>query len=60
MLRVVHDEEFLHTKIKNKDVNVDNGAIEYIPEDACRLRQYGGRFDSTELKQVTKVLKIKY
>ena len=60
MLQVVHDEEFLHTKTKNKDVYVDNSAIEYLPEDACILRQYGGKFNSTELKQVTKVLKIKY
>ena len=31
-----------------------------IPEDACSFRQYGWRFDSIELKQVTKVLKIQY
>ena len=30
------DEEFLHTKINNKDVYVDYGATEGIPEDACR------------------------
>ena len=50
VLRVVPDEEFLHTKIINKDVHVDYGATEDIPEDACSLRQYGRRFDSTELK----------
>ena len=50
VLPVVPDEEFLHTKINNKDVYVDYGAIKDIPEDACSLRQYGGRFDSIELK----------
>ena len=50
MLRVVPDEEFLHTKINNKDVYVYYGATEDIPEDACSLGQYGGRFDSIELK----------
>ena len=44
------DEEFLHTKIKNKDIYVDYGATEDIPEDACSLRQYRWRFDSIELK----------
>ena len=44
MLQVVPDEEFLHTKItkiNNKDIYVDYGAAEDIPEDACSLRQYG-------------------
>ena len=96
VLRVVPDEEFLHTKINNKDVYVDYGATEDIPdgyytwtalvllvvsmfffttfhyfryvkvsekqkyisvvlvvvavEDACRLRQYGRRFDSIKLR----------
>ena len=50
MLPVVPDEEFLHTKINNKDVYVDYGATKDIPEDACSLRQHGRRFDSTELK----------
>ena len=39
MLRVVPDEEFLHTKINNKDVYVDYGATEDIPENACSLFQ---------------------
>ena len=49
MLRVVPDEEFLHTKINNEDIHVDYGATEDIPEDACSFRQYGWRFDNTEL-----------
>ena len=36
MVRVVLDEEFLHTKIKNRDY----GATEDISEDACSFRQY--------------------
>ena len=44
------DEEFLHAKIHNKDVYVNHGATEDIPEDACSLRQYGKRFDNIELK----------
>ena len=39
MLRVVPDEEFLHTKINNKDVYVDYGATEEIPEDACSFKR---------------------
>ena len=39
VLRVVPDEEFLHTEINNKDVYVDYGATEDMPEDACSLRQ---------------------
>ena len=52
MLRVVPDEEFLHTKINNKEVYVDYGATEDIPEDACSFRRqfYGWRFDIIELK----------
>ena len=50
VLRVVPDEEFLHTKIDNNDVYVAYGATEDIPEDACSLRQDGWRFDSAELK----------
>ena len=38
MLQVVPDEEFLHTKINNKNTYVDYGATVYIPEDACSLR----------------------
>ena len=60
VLRVVPDEDVLHTQINNKDIYVNYGATEDIPEDACSLRQYGQRFDSNELKQVTKVLKTKY
>ena len=33
MLRVVPNEEFLHAKINKKDVYVDYGATEDIPED---------------------------
>ena len=40
VLRVVPVEVFLHTKINNKDVYVDYGATEDIPEDACSLRWY--------------------
>ena len=39
VLRVVPDEEFLHTEINNKDIYVDYGATEDMPEDACSLRQ---------------------
>ena len=46
VLRVVPNEEFLHTKINNKDY----GAPEVIREDACSFRQYGWRFDNIELK----------
>ena len=60
VLQVVPDEEFLQTKINNKDVHVDYGATEDIPEGACSWRQYGRRFGSIEVKKVTKVLKIKY
>ena len=59
VLRVVPDEEFLHTKINNKNVYVYYGATENIPEDRCSLRQYKGTFESIELKQVIKVLEIK-
>ena len=38
VLRVVPDEEFLHTKINNKNVYVYYGATENIPEDRCSLR----------------------
>ena len=35
MLGVVFDEEFLHTKINNKDVFVDYGATEDTPTRRC-------------------------
>ena len=35
MLQVVPDEEFLHTKINNKDVYVDYGAKKDIPARRC-------------------------
>ena len=38
VLQVVPEEEFFHTKIDNKDVYVDYGVTEDIPEDACSLR----------------------
>ena len=41
VLRVVPDEDVLHTQINNKDIYVNYGATEDIPEDACSLRQYG-------------------
>ena len=52
MLRDVPDEEFLYTKINNKDVYVDYGATKDILEDACSFRRqyYAWRFDSIELK----------
>ena len=51
MLRVVSDKEFLYTKINSKDVYLDCGATEDIPEDAYSFRQYyGWRFDSIELR----------
>ena len=49
MLQVAPDEEFLHTKIKNKDIYVDYGATEDIPVDTDSLRQYGRGFDSIQL-----------
>ena len=40
VLRVVPDEEFLHTKkINNKEVYVDYGAAEDILEKACSFRR---------------------
>ena len=42
MLRVVLEEEFLHTKkikINNKEVYVDYGATEDILENACSFRR---------------------
>ena len=45
MLRVVPDEEFLHTKINNTDVYVDYGATEDIPEDACSFRRQNSIMD---------------
>ena len=42
VLRAVPDEEFLHKKINNRDVNVDYGSAEDIPEEWCiQLRLYG-------------------
>ena len=35
VIRAAPNEEFLHKKINNKDVYVDYGATEDIPEDAC-------------------------
>ena len=42
---------------KQKRPFVDYGATDDKPDDACGLKQW---FGSIELKQVTKVLKIKY
>ena len=41
VLRATPVEEFLDKKINKKDVYVDCGAREDIPEDASSLRQYG-------------------
>ena len=45
-------DEFLHTKVNKKNVYVDHGATENIPENACSFRRqyYGWRFDSIKLK----------
>ena len=44
MLRVVSDEEFLHTqKINSEDVYVDYGATEDIPGNACSFMDDGGQ-----------------
>ena len=61
MIRVVTDQEFLHTKkINNKDVYVEYGATEDIQSIFQSRRQYyRWRFDSILLKQVDKVLKVK-
>ena len=37
----LHKKEFLDKKINDRDVYVDYGSTEYIPEDACSLRLYG-------------------
>ena len=42
VLRVVLYDEFLQAKINNKDLYVDYGAAEDIPEDACSFRQLDG------------------
>ena len=41
VLRPVPDEEFLYKTINNRDMYVDYGSTENIPEDACSLRLYG-------------------
>ena len=38
MLQVAPNEEFLHTKIKNKDIYVDYGATEDIPVDTDSIQ----------------------
>ena len=43
------DEEFLHKTIKNKDIYVDYGTTEDIPEYTCSLK-VAWKFDSVELK----------
>ena len=48
VLRAVPDKEFLHKNINNRDVYVDYGSAEDIPEDAYSLKLW--RFDSVELK----------
>ena len=37
VLRPVPDEEFLYKTINNRDMYVDYGSTEDIPEDACSL-----------------------
>ena len=41
VLRLVPDKDFLHKKINKKEVYVDYGSSEDVPEDACSLRPYG-------------------
>ena len=44
VLQAVPDEDFLHTKkINNKDVYVDCGATDDIPENACSFMDDGGQ-----------------
>ena len=57
VLRAVPNKEFLHKYINNRNVYVDYGSTEDIQEDTYSLRLW--RFDSTELKQLNKVLKTK-
>ena len=64
-LQIVHDEEFLHTKINIKDVYLDYGATEDIPEDACCFSCSGGITMDEDLtaltwKLVAKFLKVTY
>ena len=44
VLPAVPDEEFLHKNINNKDVYIDYGFTEDIPEDAYSLRLWCGDF----------------
>ena len=49
-------ENLVPRGVPNKDVSVDSGATEDIPENACSfMRQYyyGWRFDSIELNEVS-------
>ena len=49
-------ENLVSRGVPNKDVSVDYGATEDIPENACSfMRQYyyGWRFDSIELNEVS-------
>ena len=48
LLRAVPDEEFLYKNINNRDIYVDYGSTEDIPEDAYSLRLW--RLDNVELK----------
>ena len=67
VLRVVPDEEFLHTKANSKDVYVDY-VYDYVVLQKISQKMHavsggsimGWRFDSIELKYVAKVLKNKY
>ena len=44
VLRVIPNEELQHTKkINNKDINVDYGATEDIPENTCSFMDDGGQ-----------------
>ena len=48
VLGAVPDEEFLYKNINNRDIYVDYGSTEDIPEDAYSLRLW--RLDNVELK----------
>ena len=51
MLLVVPDEEFLHTKINNKDIYADYGATEDMHAvSGGSIMDQGWRFDSIAIK----------
>ena len=58
VLRVVLYEEFLHTKINNKDVYVDYGATEDIPDDACNSSSMDGNLTALNWSRWLKFQKL--